>query len=52
MKSYGEFPERLDIVLLRLKDEYLGRLERSIKQNRVESAGGSVVPSQALPQEP
>jgi len=52
MKSYGEFPERLDIVLLRLRDEYLGRLERSIKQNRVESAGSSVVPSQVLPQEP
>ena len=27
MKSYGEFPERLDIALLRLKDDYLGRLE-------------------------
>ena len=26
MKSYGEFPERVDIALLRLKDEYLGRL--------------------------
>jgi hypothetical protein len=33
MKSYGEFPERLDIVLLRLKDEYLGRLEKSLSPN-------------------
>ncbi len=30
MKSYGEFPERLDIVLLRLKDEYLGKLEKNL----------------------
>ena len=30
MKSYGDFPERLDIVLLRLKDEYLGRLGKTI----------------------
>lgn len=27
MKSYGEFPERLDIVLSRLKDDYLGKLK-------------------------
>jgi len=27
MKSYGEFPEKVDIALLRLKDEYLGRLK-------------------------
>jgi hypothetical protein len=26
MKSHGEFPEKVDIALLRLKDEYLGRL--------------------------
>ena len=30
MKSYGDFPERLDISLLRLKDEYLGRLEKRL----------------------
>src|SRR4029077_14150199 len=30
MKSYGEFPERLDIVLSRVKDDYLGRLERNL----------------------
>jgi hypothetical protein len=30
MKSYGEFPEKLDIALLRLKDEYLGRLKEKI----------------------
>ena len=27
MKSYGEFPEKIDIALLRLKDEYLGRMK-------------------------
>ena len=27
MKSYGEFPEKVDIALLRLKDEYLGSLK-------------------------
>ena len=30
MKSYGEFPEKMDIALLRLKDEYLGRLRKKI----------------------
>jgi hypothetical protein len=30
MKSYGEFPEKVDIALLRLKDEYLGRLRREV----------------------
>lgn len=30
MKSYGEFPEELDIALLRLKDEYLGQLKEKI----------------------
>jgi hypothetical protein len=30
MKNYGEFPERLDIVLSRVKDDYLGRLERGL----------------------
>lgn len=27
MKSYGEFPERFDIVLSRIKDDYLGKLK-------------------------
>jgi hypothetical protein len=31
MKSYGEFPERLDIALLRLKEDYLGKLEKSLR---------------------
>jgi hypothetical protein len=30
MKSYGDFPEKVDIALLRLKDEYLGRLRREL----------------------
>ncbi len=30
MKSYGEFPERLDIVLGRVKDDYLGKLEKNL----------------------
>ena len=30
MKSYGEFPEKVDIVLLRIKDEYLGRLRKEL----------------------
>ncbi len=30
MKSYGEFPEKLDIALLRLKDEYLAKLKEKI----------------------
>lgn len=30
MKSYGEFPERLDIALLRLKDEFLAKLKEKI----------------------
>ena len=34
MKSYGEFPERLDIVLLRLKDEYLGKLAKNLDSTR------------------
>ncbi len=33
MKSYGEFPERLDVALLRLKDEYLGKLESLLSTN-------------------
>ncbi len=33
MKSYGDFPEKTDISLLRLKDEYLGRLRESISQD-------------------
>jgi hypothetical protein len=32
MKSYGEFPEKIDIALLRLKDEYLGRLKQNLLQ--------------------
>ena len=32
MKSYGEFPERVDIALLRLKDEFLGRLKEKLSQ--------------------
>lgn len=32
MKSYGEFPEKIDIALLRLKDEYLGRMKRSLEE--------------------
>jgi hypothetical protein len=32
MKSYGEFPEKVDIALLRLKDEYLGRLKEKLSQ--------------------
>ncbi len=35
MKSYGEFPERLDIVLLRLKDDYLGRLAKNLEPNNL-----------------
>jgi len=34
MKSYGEFPERVDIALLRLKDEYLGRLRKELSRPR------------------
>jgi len=30
MKSYGEFPDRLDVALLRLKDEYLGELRKRL----------------------
>ena len=30
MKSYGDFPEKVDIALLRLKDEYLGRLRKDL----------------------
>jgi hypothetical protein len=30
MKSYGEFPEKIDIAILRLKDEYLGRLKQKL----------------------
>lgn len=30
MKSYGEFPERLDIVLSRVKDDYLGKLAKDL----------------------
>jgi hypothetical protein len=30
MKSYGEFPERLDIVLYRVKDDYLGKLKTDL----------------------
>ena len=36
MKSYGEFPERLDIALLRLKDEYLGKLAKTLGPVQVE----------------
>lgn len=30
MKSYGDFPEKIDIAILRLKDEYLGRLKQKL----------------------
>ncbi len=33
MKSYGEFPEKIDIALLRLKHEYLGRLKLRLLQS-------------------
>jgi len=42
MKSYGEFPERLDIVLLRLKDEYLGKLARVLDSTRATNQRSSV----------
>ena len=32
MKSHGEFPEKVDIALLRLKDEYLGSLRRELSK--------------------
>jgi len=37
MKSYGDFPEKMDISLLRLKDEYLGRLRESVNRDSSES---------------
>ena len=36
MKSYGDFPERVDIALLRLKDEYLGRLRKDMSRPMLE----------------
>ncbi len=33
MRSYGEFPERLDIVLSRVKDDYLGKLKKGLNSD-------------------
>jgi hypothetical protein len=38
MKSYGEFPEKVDISLLRLKDEYLEKLNTRLS-DRLAGAG-------------
>jgi hypothetical protein len=42
MKSYGEFPEKVDIALLRLKDEYLGSLRKEVLQVPARSIQESV----------
>ncbi|HYY92388.1 MAG TPA: hypothetical protein VE955_10405 [Candidatus Dormibacteraeota bacterium] len=42
MKSYGEFPEKVDIALLRLKDEYLGRLSEKLSDHSTVSRIGEM----------
>jgi hypothetical protein len=47
MKSYGEFPEKLDVALLRLKDEYLAKLKEKIltPETGIRSASTPLLPA-------